>query len=53
MFLLLIFRSPTVHAAVATLLHEMKLVQRSNHNLEKEKNKLKSDLVRCRHVADV
>ena len=42
-----------MHAAVTTLLHEMKLVQRSNHNLENEKNKLKSDLVRCRYVADV
>ena len=40
------FSCPTLSAAVASVLYEIKLVTNANENLQKEKEKIKSDLIK-------
>ena len=41
------FSYPPLRAAVASVLYEIKLVSNENENLQQEKEKIKSDLIKC------
>ena len=41
------FSYPPLSAAVASVLYEIKVVSNENENLQQEKEKIKSDLVKC------